>query len=128
MDKSTPNKEQINKTTKQPELPKETNQPNFKQSLSAINSNKIDFLFGGVKPDFIDKPIFVHEEEKKTVKSLHVEDSKKSFDNLQGVADLLGKIFKDEEITIEDFQLSSPEMHILVELLLRKNKGRTNLK
>ena len=62
------------------------------------------------------------------VKSVHVDDLKKPFNNLERIEQLLGKIFKNEKITIEDFKFSSPEMHILVELLLRKSKGKTKLK
>ena len=65
---------------------------------------------------------------RKTVHSLHVDNIEKIFTNLENIENLLCKVFKNEKISIMDFRLSKPEMHILVELLLRKTKGRTKIK
>ena len=42
--------------------------------------------------------------------------------NLHNVENLLCKIFKDDHLSLEDFTLSVPELHVLVEIFIRKNK------
>lgn len=43
--------------------------------------------------------------------------------NLKALESLLLKIFSDGSFSIEEFALSVPELHILVEILIRKNKS-----
>lgn len=45
---------------------------------------------------------------------------------LKNLETTLFKIFKGDNLTIEDFQLTIPELHILVEILIRKHKGSPN--
>ena len=47
----------------------------------------------------------------------------KQLHNLQNLEKLLFKIFKGDHFSIEDFQLKIPELHILTEILIRKNKN-----
>ena len=46
-----------------------------------------------------------------------------ALNNLQQLENLLCKIFKGFQLSIEDFRLSVPELHILVEIFIRKNRN-----
>lgn len=48
--------------------------------------------------------------------------------NLQQLESLLVKVFKGDVLLVSDFQLSGPEIHILVEVLVRKNKNAAKLR
>lgn len=49
-------------------------------------------------------------------------ECEKPLDQLVSVERLLIKIFRDEEFEMEEFKLSILELHILAELLIRKNR------
>ena len=46
-----------------------------------------------------------------------------SLQALTKLEDLLCKVFRGSQLIIEDFKLSVPELHILVEILIRKNRN-----
>ena len=48
--------------------------------------------------------------------------------NLKAIESLLLKVFKGSALSIEEFALSTPELHILVEILIRKNKSSSKSK
>ena len=48
--------------------------------------------------------------------------------NLQKLESLLVKIFRGDILLVSDFELSGPEVHILGEVLLRKNKNAAKLR
>lgn len=48
--------------------------------------------------------------------------------HLKELETILFKIFKGDKLTVTDFRLSLPELHILVEVLIRKYKGSPNRK
>jgi len=43
--------------------------------------------------------------------------------NLRELQELLCRIFRGENLSINDFRLRTPELHILVEIFIRKNRG-----
>lgn len=49
--------------------------------------------------------------------------SDKSVTNLRALQELLCSIFKGESLVLEHFKLKKPELHILVEIFIRKNRS-----
>lgn len=76
-------------------------------------------LFGKMKPN---------KKQKLEGFKIIVPNNSTGFRNLKQLRKLLIKIFRNEDFDISDFQLNKWELHVLVELLLRKNKGRTKLR
>jgi len=54
-------------------------------------------------------------------KKLQAKDS--ILENLFKLENLLFKVFSGDQFLIEDFELSIPELHLLVEILIRKNRN-----
>jgi len=52
----------------------------------------------------------------------------KNITNLINLENFLIKLFKGLPLTINDFALSTPELQILVEILIRKNKNKSQSK
>lgn len=52
----------------------------------------------------------------------------KPLHNLRAIEILLLKVFKGSTLSIDEFALSTPELHILVEILIRKNKSSSKNK
>lgn len=100
--------------------------PVILETVSACNKNKCN-------QDFKNESIYISQY--KDSPSLEPKNDKvasnvsfKQPKNLKKLEDLLCRVFRGDHLTMQEFNLSIPELHILVEIFIRKNRNACHAK
>lgn len=96
--------------------------PKSKPSVMISNIDYMDIKPHETLPLALSKP-YIADTDKFPLENIINSVEERPLRKLKNLEGLLLKVFKGSNISIEEFRLNEPELHILVEVLIRKNKN-----